>query len=140
MLHGSGGGGERCAEIEQRIGQRPDQFVRVRRLKALERVFQIPGESPNADQHSGLGKFLADLPAHDFGVREGERRNGRNTTYIIGGRFDHAEQTVGGGIHREGDGGEAGLFEELGEHGGGDLIGFIVSGKAENAAGGGLRG
>lgn len=86
---------------------------------------------PEADADAVFGQVGADALADGSGLREGEGWQGGDEDDGFGSLGEGLEDLGGEAGTGEEEGGVVGVFHELGEHEGGELVGLIAGGDAD---------
>ncbi len=90
------------------------------------------GGVPKADDDAVVGKVRADALADGAGLREGEGRQGGDEDDGVGLVGERVENLAGDGGGGKVEGLVGGALHELDEHVGGELVGLIAGGDADD--------
>ena len=123
-------------DLLEGLGESVDDDGGFAAAEALDGVFGglvgIFGGVPETDDDAVVGKVRADALADGAGLREGEGRQGRDEDDGVGFFGERVEDLAGDGGGGEEEGLVVGALHELDEHVGGELVGLIAGGDADD--------
>lgn len=90
------------------------------------------GWVPETDDDAVVGEMGADALTDGSGLGEGERRQGRDKDDSVGFGGEGVEDVGGDGGGGEEEGLVGGLLHELDEHVGGEFVGLVAGGDADD--------